>query len=222
MCFFLGVSLNVIGATTSLMATSSLPSPTELQEALSAYQGAIVEVESISEAMGAVTLASGPMVCLRVFKLTCAQLNGQAIHQLVNDQLRAWKRAHHLHITNLLITGNLIAQWNIQRFVYALVMLTGVASFFLGLIFFIIDTQPVAVWVTILLTSPISYSMIQGVKAVSSRRFLQFGPDSRSLFQQIFSTPDYFAEEKQYRAGMVRRQQSMAFMYKLCSDQRFI
>ena len=124
MCFFLGVSLNVIGATTSLMATSSLPSPTELQEALSAYQGAIVEVESISEAMGAVTLASGPMVCLRVFKLTCAQLNGQAIHQLVNDQLRAWKRAHHLHITNLLITGNLIAQWNIQRFVYALVMLT--------------------------------------------------------------------------------------------------
>jgi len=73
-CFFLGVSLNVIGATTSLMATSSLPGPTELQEALVAYQGAIAEAERLSEAMG-VPDTSQSMVCLRVFKLTSAQLN---------------------------------------------------------------------------------------------------------------------------------------------------
>ena len=53
--------------------------------------------------------------------------------------------SHH----NLLITtDNLIAWWNIQRFLYAFVMLTGVASFFLGLISFIIDTQPVAVCIS--------------------------------------------------------------------------
>ena len=101
-------------------------------------------------------------------------------------------------------------------------MLTGVASFFLGLILFIIDTQPVAVWVTILIASLISYALIQGIKAVSSYGFLQFGPDSRSLFQRLFSPPDYFAEEKRSREVMIRRQKAVAAMYKLCSDQGFV
>jgi hypothetical protein len=47
-------------------------------------------------------------------------------------------------------------------------MINGVASFFFGLIFFIIDTQPVAVWVTILLISVVSTGLIQTVKVVSS------------------------------------------------------
>jgi len=72
-CFFLGVSLNVIGATTSLMATSSLPGPTELQEALVAYRRAIEGAERISEAMGVPDISQS-MVCLRVFKLTSATI----------------------------------------------------------------------------------------------------------------------------------------------------
>ena len=122
----------------------------------------------------------------------------------------------------MLITGNLIAQWNIQRFVYAFMMLTRVGSFFIGLIFFIIDTQPVAVWVTILLISIISYILIQGVKAVSSCGFLQFGPDSQSFIQQMFSTPDYVAEEERSRDAMKRRQKVVAVMYKLYSDQEIV
>ena len=105
---------------------------------------------------------------------------------------------------------------------YALVMLTGVASFFLGLIFFIIDTQPVAVWLTILLASLLSNALIQAVKAVSSRAFLQFGPDNRPWFRRIFSTPEYFAEEKRSRDVMARRQQVVAVVYKFCSDLRFV
>jgi len=62
-CFFLGVSLNVIGATTSLMATSSLPGPTGLQETLVTYQRAIAEAERISEAMDA-PYTSYSTVCL--------------------------------------------------------------------------------------------------------------------------------------------------------------
>jgi len=159
---------------------------------------------------------------------TCLQVDECTIeltsnHQLVDEQsVKSWGRTHHRHITNLLVTGNLIAQWNIQRFAYVSVMVSGVASFFLGLTFFIIDTQPVAVWVTILIISLVSTGLIQTVLMVSSRRFLQFGPDSRSLFQRIFSTPDYFAEEKHYRAGMARRQQAVAFMYKFCSDRRSV
>lgn len=182
-CFFLGVSLNVIGATTSLMATSSLPSPTGLQEYLVAYQRAIDEAERITEAMGA---------------LDTSQL------MLVEEQVKSWGRTHHRHITNLLITGNLIARWNIQRFVYALVMLTGVVVFFLGLI------------------SLISYSLIQTVKAVSSLGYLHFGRDHRSFLRRIFSEPDYFAEEKRSREASAKRQQVVAAMYKLCSDQRFV
>jgi hypothetical protein len=48
-CLFLGVSLNVIGAITSLMATSSLPPPTGLQDDLLAYQRAIEEAEMLLE-----------------------------------------------------------------------------------------------------------------------------------------------------------------------------
>lgn len=101
-------------------------------------------------------------------------------------------------------------------------MLSGVASFFLGLIFFIIDTQPVVVWVTILLISLVSTGLIQTVKMVSSLGFLQFGPDSRSFYRRIFSPPHYFAEEKRSREVMVRRQQAVAVMYRFCSDQRFV
>jgi hypothetical protein len=101
-------------------------------------------------------------------------------------------------------------------------MLTGVASFFLGLIFFIIDTQPFAVWFTIILTSFISYILIQLVKTVSSRRFLQFGPDSRPFLRRMLSTPDYFAEEKKSKDVMLRRQQVVEVMYKFCSDRRFV
>ena len=137
--------------------------------------------------------------------------------------METWGRTHHRRITNLLMTGNLIVQWNSQRLVYALVMLSGVASFFLGLICFIIDTQPIAVWVTILVASLISYSLIQAVKMVSSRRFLHFGTDPRrSFLQRIFSTPDYFAEGERSRDIMGRRQQAVAVMYKFCSDQRFV
>ena len=73
-CFFLGVSLNVIGATTSLMATSSLPSLTGLQECLVAYQRAIEEAERISEVMGP---PGTPQSIVCVFVLATAQLNGQ-------------------------------------------------------------------------------------------------------------------------------------------------
>jgi hypothetical protein len=73
-CFFLGVSLNVIGATTSLMATSSLPSPTGLQEGLVAYQRAIEEAERISELMDAPD-TSQLKVCVLV--LTTGQLNSR-------------------------------------------------------------------------------------------------------------------------------------------------
>jgi hypothetical protein len=136
--------------------------------------------------------------------------------------VKLWGRTHHRHITNLLITGNHIARWNIQRFAYVSVMINGVASFFFGLIFFIIDTQPVAVWITILLISVVSTGLIQTVKAVSSLGTLQFGSDSRSFFRRIFSPPDYLAEEKRSREVMARRQQAVAVMYKFCSDQGFV
>jgi len=51
-CFFLGVSLNVMGAATGLIGASSLPNQTSLQEDLAAYQKAIDEAEGVFEASG--------------------------------------------------------------------------------------------------------------------------------------------------------------------------
>ena len=101
-------------------------------------------------------------------------------------------------------------------------MISGVASFFLGLIFFIIDTQPFAVWATILAISVASTALIQTVKVVSSLGFLQFGPDSRPLLRRIFLPPNYFTEEKTSRDVLVRRQQAVALMYTFCSAQGFV
>jgi len=144
---------------------------------------------------------------------------------------RAWGRTHHRRITNLFITGNLIAQWNSRGFVNALVMATGVISFFLGLSFFIIDTQPIAVWLTILLTSLISYALIAVIKDVSSSGLLdlvEFGHDSRSLskrFRQFISILIDNAIEgkkKKSRDVMLERQRVVGVIYKLCSDRSFM
>ena len=61
-----------------------------------------------------------------------------------------------------------------------------------------------------------------GDQVVSSRGFLQFGPDSRSLFRRMFSTPDCFAEKKRSRETVERRQHVVAVMYKFCSDQTIV
>jgi hypothetical protein len=122
----------------------------------------------------------------------------------------------------MLITGHLIAQWNVQRFIYALVMLTGVAAFFLGLIFFIVDTQPQVVWLTILLTSLVFYILIQGVQTASSFRSLPFGPDPRPRLQRILSPPEYLVEENRSRHVMFERQNLVAGVYKLCKDQGYV
>jgi hypothetical protein len=145
--------------------------------------------------------------------------------------VKTWGKTHHRLITDLLITGNLIAQWNIQGLVNTFVMSTGVMSFFLGLIFFIIDTQPFAVWVTILIISLTCNTLIVAAKDVSSSGFLdlEFSLDSQSLSQRIqrfFSTllVDTGIEKRKKRSRdvMFERQRVVAVMYKLCSDRSFV
>ena len=64
----------------------------------------------------------------------------------------------------MFITGRLIIGRNLHSIMQALVMWAGVAVFFPGLVFFIIDTQPQAIWVTVLSISARSYLFSLGVQ----------------------------------------------------------
>ena len=76
----------------------------------------------------------------------------------------------------MFIVGHTISRWNVQSFVYSLLMLAGVEVFFLGLIFFLIDTQPRVVWLTTILISCFAYLFtkltvaVVGVFSVNARR----------------------------------------------------
>jgi len=56
--------------------------------------------------------------------------------------------------------------WNFHSNMQILVMWTGVFVFFLGLVFFIIDTQPRVIWVTVLSISTSSYFLLMGLQGV--------------------------------------------------------
>ena len=110
----------------------------------------------------------------------------------------------------MFLTGNLIARWNTQSFIYALVMLGGVAVFFLGLIFFILDTQPRVVWLTILLTSCITYFLIQGVQAICGYLVSR---GLRSPLRDCMAPNDYLAEERKSKKAMRRRERMLSVAY---------
>lgn len=121
----------------------------------------------------------------------------------------------------MLITGELISRWNTQSFIYALVMLVGLAVFFLGLIFFMIDTQPRVVWLTILLISCTSYLMIQAVQAAGARGYMPFHRAlSRSPLQRLTSRPAFLKERYEWQAAMRRREEVLSVVYEACTSEK--
>ena len=218
MCFFLGVSLNVIGATTSLMATSSLPSPEGLQEDLVAYQRAIEEAERISKVMGAPD-TSQLMVCVLVLRIV--QLNGQDDEQPTSLLTINWSHGKEpIIVTSQICSLAILSDGGIYRDLCMLwwCYITGVGSFFLGLIFFIIDTQPVAVWVTILLISLISYILTQGIKWCLPVDFCSLDPIPGRCFGEC--SPHRTALQR--KRGLERQWREGSMWWRLCTSSAVI
>jgi hypothetical protein len=114
----------------------------------------------------------------------------------------------------MFVTGSQIARWNTQSFVYALVMIAGVGVFFLGLLFFIIDSQPRVVWLTTLLISGIAYILIVGVQL-----FCGFLASIRSLpsARRFTFTPHSLTIERRHRKIMCERAHYLLTVYEACS-----
>ncbi|KAF8520022.1 hypothetical protein BU17DRAFT_65666 [Hysterangium stoloniferum] len=146
--FVLGVAFNVMGAASSLGAASSMPSISSIDEEFKAYQGAIEALERM------------------VINVDSSQ--DIDVTKLPSEQLRLWKREHYRNVRFMRITSKHIRRWNRQSAIYTLVMQLGIACFWLGLLFFLIDTQNIEIWLTVLLIAVVAYILIFGVEALGS------------------------------------------------------
>jgi len=132
------------------------------------------------------------------------------IHQLT-ERRRSWARNHLQHVNDMFTTSHLIMSRNLHSNMQILVMWTGVFVFFLGLVFFIIDTQPRVIWVTVLSISTSSSFLLVGLQGVLRRVYAARQPAIYHLASQGLLGRS--------RALMAERQRVLLMVLFACLDR---